>query len=220
MFSVNNSLDYEGTFAEIVSKEAELEAANEEASTTRSTRSLRKKLSSSSILLKHPNAKRRRTEKTSTTLNESLKESTTTTSIASESELWTEKYQFKDASDIVTNKAQLERLKEWLNNWKSKHATRDPNNNSNSKSSGDDGDSDYSCSSESSSDDSSSSSSAKGTKGKSFYQNAIILVGPHGSGKTSSVYAVAKELGFKVNIYERIQSLGFVIIIVIILNKF
>lgn len=186
-----------------MSKEAELEAANEEASTTRSTRSLRKKLSSSSLLLKHPNAKRRRTEKTPTTLNESLKESTTT-SIGSESELWTEKYQFKDASDIVTNKAQLERLKEWLNNWKSKHATRDPNNNSNSKTSGDDGDSDYSCSSESSSDDSSSSSSAKGTKGKSFYPNAIILVGPHGSGKTSSVYAVAKELGFKVNFHERI----------------
>jgi MoxR-like ATPase len=28
--------------------------------------------------------------------------------------------------------------------------------------------------------------------------NTAILVGPHGCGKTSAVYAVANELGFKV----------------------
>jgi len=31
--------------------------------------------------------------------------------------------------------------------------------------------------------------------------NALVLCGPHGVGKTSMVYAVAKELGFKVLYY-------------------
>ena len=34
-------------------------------------------------------------------------------------ELWTEKYQFKNEDEIVTNNSQFERLKDWLTTWKS-----------------------------------------------------------------------------------------------------
>ncbi|KAF7553653.1 hypothetical protein G7046_g7036 [Stylonectria norvegica] len=38
----------------------------------------------------------------------------------------------------------------------------------------------------------------KGTKDQGRFTNAVVLSGPHGSGKTAAVYAVAKELGFEV----------------------
>lgn len=114
---------------------------------------------------------------------------------AQEPQLWTEKYQFKNEDDIVTNNSQLERLKEWLNNWKLK-LTKDNLNNSKVKSNPFDSDSDYSYDSDCSSVD----SSANKNKGRKFYPNAILLAGPHGCGKTSSIYSVAKHLGFKVKL--------------------
>lgn len=36
---------------------------------------------------------------------------------------------------------------------------------------------------------------------KKFYSNALLLSGPHGCGKTSSVYSIAKNLGFKVTFF-------------------
>jgi hypothetical protein len=117
--------------------------------------------------------------------------------------LWTEKYQFKNENEIVTNNSQLERLKEWLNNWKtllskeSKYAA----NNNNNKASWYDSDSDYSCDSDYSNADSVSSNGHL-VNGKKFYSNAILLSGPHGCGKTSSIYSIAKQLGFKVKIQQ------------------
>ncbi|KAM5353989.1 hypothetical protein ACJ41O_000639 [Fusarium nematophilum] len=39
---------------------------------------------------------------------------------------------------------------------------------------------------------------AKGSKDQGRLTNAIVISGPHGSGKTAAVYAVAKDLGFEV----------------------
>lgn len=39
---------------------------------------------------------------------------------------------------------------------------------------------------------------AKGTKDQKRLTNAVVISGPHGSGKTAAVYAVAKELGFEI----------------------
>lgn len=107
--------------------------------------------------------------------------------LPSSDQLWTEKYQFSDEKDIVTNKSQIERLKDWLRGWKSALLK-----NSDSRSTdGEDSDSDFSYESDYSSSD-------NVVNGKKFYSNAILLSGPHGCGKTSSVYSIAKQLGFKV----------------------
>jgi hypothetical protein len=112
--------------------------------------------------------------------------------------LWTEKYQFKNENDIVTNNSQLERLKEWLNNWKTLLSKESKNANNNNNNSGwYDSDSDYSYDSDYSNADSVSSNGHL-VNGKKFYSNAILLSGPHGCGKTSSIYSIAKHLGFKV----------------------
>ncbi|RNA02469.1 ATPase family AAA domain-containing 5 [Brachionus plicatilis] len=102
-------------------------------------------------------------------------------------QLWTEKHQFSDEKDIVTNKSQIERLKEWLRGWKSTLCK----NLDSRGTDGDESDSDFSC-------DSDFSSAESFVNGRKFYSNAVLLSGPHGSGKTSSVYSVAKQLGFKV----------------------
>jgi hypothetical protein len=91
--------------------------------------------------------------------------------------LWTEKYQFKNENDIVTNNSQLERLKEWLNNWK-QTLSKENQNNSAKKPTWYDSDSEYSCGS----DVDSVSSGSQLVNGKKFYSNAILLSGPHGSG--------------------------------------
>ncbi|KAF4981488.1 hypothetical protein FZEAL_2731 [Fusarium zealandicum] len=39
---------------------------------------------------------------------------------------------------------------------------------------------------------------AKGGKAQGRFTNAVVISGPHGSGKTAAVYAVAKELGFEI----------------------
>jgi flagellar biosynthesis GTPase FlhF len=108
-----------------------------------------------------------------------------------EQELWTEKYQFKNEDDIVTNNSQLERLKEWLTNWKSILSKESCSDVASSK---DESDSDA----WSGSEYSNSSESTAANSNKKFYSNAILLSGPHGCGKTSSIYSVAKQLGFKV----------------------
>lgn len=104
-------------------------------------------------------------------------------------DLWTEKYQYKNEDDIVTNSSQIERLKEWLNNWKSILS----NEVQNAKDKYNDSGSEYSYESDCSNTDSSS-----GFYKKKFYTNAILLSGPYGCGKTSSVHCIARQLGFKV----------------------
>lgn len=112
--------------------------------------------------------------------------------------LWTEKYQFKNEDDIVTNNSQLERLKEWLLNWKTILSKTTETISKRAYADGDESDSDYSYDSDYSNADS-VSSTASIVNGRKFYSNAILLSGPYGCGKTSSIYSVAKQLGFKVN---------------------
>ena len=127
--------------------------------------------------------------------------------------LWTEKYQFTDEFDIVYNKSQLERLAEWLEQFKriktvkkkkvKKAKTEDLYSNSdddegdsnNCKTNDDDSDFDYD--SDCSTSTTSSSCSTTTSKKDKFFKNAILLNGPFGSGKTSSVYCVANKLNFK-----------------------
>lgn len=136
--------------------------------------------------------------------------------------LWTEKYQFTDENDIIYNKPQLERLKQWLEQFKkTKKSSSSENGNEhrkkqkkspNASNDGDElesdenednyDDSDFSydsdCSTGSASSSCSSSSSSSISKRHKFYNNAILLNGAYGSGKTSAVYCVAQQLGFKV----------------------
>ena len=118
-----------------------------------------------------PRKKRRKTDNTQI---EDMK------SRPEESELWTEKYQFKSESDIVTNNSQLERLKEWLSTWK-RILAKQPSDLKSSKKKGRRGimesDSEF-CDSDYSNSESMSST-------RRFYSNGLLLSGPHGSGKTS-----------------------------------
>ena len=112
-------------------------------------------------------------------------------------ELWTEKYQFKSEQDIVTNSSQIERLKDWLQNWKNllSNEGKDVKSKTNKKNADSNSDSEYYQS------DCSNADSACSGYARKFYTNAILLSGPYGCGKTSSVYSIAKLLGFKVKIY-------------------
>ena len=131
----------------------------------------------------------------------------------SEELLWTEKYQFTDEFDIVYNKSQLERLNQWLQQFKKKKKESKKNvnkasnsnsededtytSNTDSQSQFDDNDSDFNYDSDCSASTTSSSCSSATSKKYKFHNNAILLNGPFGSGKTSSVYCVAKQLDFK-----------------------
>ena len=115
-------------------------------------------------------------------------------------ELWTEKYQYKNEDEIVTNHSQFERLKEWLTNWKTILSKESANSNSASKSKSKNKNDDDSYSESDFSCDSDYSNSSIYGANRKFYANAILLSGPHGCGKTSSIYTVAKQLGFKVNL--------------------
>jgi DNA polymerase III delta prime subunit len=150
-------------------------------------------------------SKRRKTEQANATPKKSVKDEEAQTNTNEESNhkqiLWTDKYQFLNEDEIIDNRFQLERLKQWLQKWKKlikntcgKQKDEDDVNY----------DSDSSCSSETSNFSSCSYSSVASScsnasaSGAKFFGNAILLSGPTGCGKTSSVYCVAKQLGFKV----------------------
>jgi hypothetical protein len=114
--------------------------------------------------------------------------------------LWTEKYQFTDETDIVYNKSQLERLKQWLEQFKkvkikpvkvkpTKPAANlnssnedDDTYTSNTETQSHDDDTDFNYDSDCSTSTTSSSCSATSKKYR-FFNNAILLNGPYGSGK-------------------------------------
>ena len=165
--------------------------------------------------------KKRRTEKGSKDPKE----------ITDEANLWTEKYQFKSENDIVTNNSQLvltiqkqlnlilffkfdviikkERLKEWLSYWKKILSKAKPEKQTKkgkkSKKNQIDSESEYYDSDYSNYSGADSTYSNNNYK-KKFYSNALLLSGPHGCGKTSSVYSIAKNLGYKVNSSVKIGS--------------
>jgi len=138
----------------------------------------------------HRQNKRRRTELTAQTDSQHVRKMRGN---ESNHELWTEKYQFKSEQDIVTNSSQIERLKEWLQNWKNLLSNEGKDVKSKNKKNADsNSDSEYYQS------DCSNADSVCSGYNRKFYTNAVLLSGPYGCGKTSSVYSIAKLLGFKV----------------------
>ncbi|XP_077591441.1 ATPase family AAA domain-containing protein 5 [Stigmatopora nigra] len=105
---------------------------------------------------------------------------------AKEDLLWTEKYQPQLSSDIIGNTASVRRLHSWLKEWKLRADREERSKQSVKKQEAGSNDSDWDCRDEESlpSDD--------------FLCNTVLITGPTGIGKTSTVYACAQELGFKV----------------------
>ncbi|XP_076398232.1 enhanced level of genomic instability 1 isoform X2 [Megachile rotundata] len=87
---------------------------------------------------------------------------------------WTYKYRPKSTQEVVGNEKAAIKLREWLVGWKLTFINEDSNS----------GDEFYS----------SDSSYSKNNKNN----QVAVLLGPHGSGKTASVYAVAEEFGYTV----------------------
>ncbi|KAG8228231.1 hypothetical protein J437_LFUL004356, partial [Ladona fulva] len=110
------------------------------------------------------------------------------------SESWTDIFSprcFDDACILGKNLGSLNKLKDWLQKWKDRGSRVDKK----TKAKGYCYDEDYSSGGEFySSDDESDEDSRKTGK----LPNVAIIIGECGSGKTSSVYAIAKELGLKI----------------------
>lgn len=88
------------------------------------------------------------------------------------SQAWTDKYKPSQSCPFVGNDATIAELRSWLSQWKNKTSNVDRSNSRHSFSESEDS-----------------------TEGLS---NCYLLAGPPGVGKTSSVYYLAEELGFKV----------------------
>ena len=86
---------------------------------------------------------------------------------------WTDKYRPNSSAEVIGNEEAVRKLKTWLDGWKSS------NNNE-----------DYSSGEEFYISDCSITSNKERNQ-------VAVLVGPHGSGKTASVYAIAQELNYK-----------------------
>ncbi|XP_077278918.1 enhanced level of genomic instability 1 [Temnothorax americanus] len=89
--------------------------------------------------------------------------------------MWTYKYKPMSAQEIVGNEEAANKLKDWLSGWRTS-LTKENDGSS--------GDEFYS------SDCSSSCNNEN--------NQIAVLLGPHGSGKSASVYAIAEELGYSV----------------------
>lgn len=87
---------------------------------------------------------------------------------------WTYKYKPMSAQEIVGNEEAASKLKDWLSGWRASLTKEDD---------GSSGDEFYS------SDCSSSCNNEN--------NQIAVLLGPHGSGKSASVYAIAEELGYR-----------------------
>lgn len=116
--------------------------------------------------------------KTKSRRNKQLKKTGMTEHKDNENEIenfsWTYKYRPKSTQEIVGNEKAAIQLREWLLGWKLTFINEDINS----------GDEFYS---------SDSSCSKNNTSNQ-----VAVLIGPHGSGKTASVYAVAEEFGYTV----------------------
>uniref|UniRef100_A0A224YIA3 ATPase family AAA domain-containing protein 5-like n=1 Tax=Rhipicephalus zambeziensis TaxID=60191 RepID=A0A224YIA3_9ACAR len=88
------------------------------------------------------------------------------------SQAWTDKYKPSKSCPFVGNDATIAELRSWLSQWKNKPSNAERSNSRHSLSESEDS-----------------------TDGLS---NCYLLSGPPGVGKTSSVYYLAEELGFKV----------------------
>ncbi|KYN10078.1 PREDICTED: replication factor C subunit 1 [Trachymyrmex cornetzi] len=88
---------------------------------------------------------------------------------------WTYKYKPMSAQEIVGNEEGASKLKDWLSGWRTSLTKEDDDSS---------GDEFYSS-------DCSSSFNIENNQ-------IAVLLGPHGSGKSASVYAIAEELGYSV----------------------
>ncbi|XP_020293897.1 ATPase family AAA domain-containing protein 5 [Pseudomyrmex gracilis] len=89
--------------------------------------------------------------------------------------VWTCKYKPMSVQEIVGNEEAAGKLKTWLIGWRASLKT---NNDDNSSDEFYSSDCSYSCNNEN--------------------NQIAVLLGPHGSGKSASVYAIAEELGYSV----------------------
>lgn len=89
----------------------------------------------------------------------------------SQNRIFTEKYRPKCSSDVVGNEEAVRKLKDWLESWRTKPKE-----------------------SESSGDEFYSSDCSESRMDK---DQVVVLLGPHGSGKTASVFAIAEEFGYR-----------------------
>ncbi|KAK1291973.1 hypothetical protein QJS10_CPB17g00661 [Acorus calamus] len=105
-----------------------------------------------------------------------------------DSSLWTNKYQPENASEICGNRESIRLLREWLDSWHERGCQT-------SKSFYDD---DCFSTQDSEYNSSQNDSDGESMNGKAFLKNVFLVTGPVGCGKTSSVYACAKEKGFQV----------------------
>jgi len=88
---------------------------------------------------------------------------------------WTCKYKPKSAQEIVGNEEAAGKLKSWLSGWRASLAKED---------NGSSGDEFY-------------SSDCSSMCNQNENNQVAVLLGPHGSGKSASVYAVAEELDYR-----------------------
>ncbi|XP_077474872.1 ATPase family AAA domain-containing protein 5 [Stigmatopora argus] len=105
---------------------------------------------------------------------------------AKEDLLWTEKYQPQLSSDIIGNTASVRRLHSWLKEWKLRADREERSKQSVKKQESGGNDSDW------------DSKDEESLPPEDFLCNTVLITGPTGIGKTSTVYACAQELGFKV----------------------
>ncbi|GFN78551.1 ATPase family aaa domain-containing protein 5, partial [Plakobranchus ocellatus] len=103
--------------------------------------------------------------------------------------LWSDLHQPQNSEEVVGNLATLEQLKDWLGEWKKvvqkdlKKACKKSSQPIKSKGKGYwSDDSDFTDSEEE----------------ENSLCNTMLIIGPHGVGKTASVYALAEEMGYKV----------------------
>lgn len=87
---------------------------------------------------------------------------------------WIYKYKPMSAQEVVGNEQAADKLKDWLSSWRMSLTKEN----------------DYSSGDEFYSSDCSSSCNNENNQ-------VAVLLGPHGSGKTASVYAIAEELGYR-----------------------
>ena len=92
--------------------------------------------------------------------------------------VWIYKYKPMSTQEIVGNEQAAGKLKTWLDKWKTPMVKDNDN-----------------------SDDDFYSSDCSSSYSSSDFNQVAILLGPHGCGKTASVYAVAEELGYRLEFY-------------------